>query len=118
MYSVTQSFIEWLAAMGHDAAARPDRALEPPFVTVERTGGYVADLVDHAMLAIQAWAPTEASAEALAIGIRNAALLGERPRGVAHIAINAGPYPYYDEDTRCPRYQLVVDATCQLIERT
>ncbi len=116
MYSVTQALIEWLVALGYSAAARPNRDSMPPFVTVERTGGYVADLLDHPIMAVQTWASTEAEAEAMALSIRNSVLLSERPHGVSRIDINAGPYPFYDEETRCPRYQLVLDVTCQLID--
>ena len=116
MYSITQSLIEWLDGLGYVASARPNANSVPPFVTVERTGGYVLDLLDHAILSVQTWGATEADAEAMAIDIRNAALLEARPAGVSRIDINAGPYPFYDEETRYPRYQLVLDITCQLID--
>lgn len=117
VYSVTQAVMEWLASNGHTAyhMAIPDDA-PGQFVTVERTGGYVADKVDHPSVAIQCWAATDADAEALAITIRNLIEVGTRPEGVWHMGINSGPYPFYDESTRCPRYQLYVDMVCQLTD--
>jgi len=41
----------------------------------------------------------------------------DRPLGVHAISVSAGPYRFYDEATRRPRYQLVLDVTCQLITR-
>ena len=116
MYSITEAVINWLSDGGFTASARPNAESVPPFVTVERTGGYVADLLDHPMVAVQTWGATEAEAEEMALSVRNAALLGARPEGVSRIDINAGPYPFYDEETRYPRYQLVLDITCQLID--
>ena len=115
MYSVTEEFVKWLAGLNYTAATYPP-ASGTSFVTVERTGGSVSDLVDHPTIAIQTWAATEASAEQMAIEIRNEALLSSRPFGVYNIAVNSGPYPFWDEDTRMPRYQLVLDVTCNLTE--
>lgn len=115
MYSVTEEFIKWLAGLAYTASTYPAKDAQPPFVTVERTGGYVADLVDHPTVAIQTWAATEAEAEAMAIEIRNEALVSTIPAGVHHVGVNSGPYPFWDDDTRCPRYQLVLDVTCNLI---
>ena len=116
MYSVTQAVIEWLTALGYSAHSYPTKTLVPPFVKVERTGGYVEDLVEHPTIAVQTWAETEANAEQAAIEIRNAAVTGALPNGVNHMAVNAGPYPFWDEETRFPKYQIVFDAVCQLTE--
>lgn len=119
MYSVTQAIIEWLGAQGYAAShiAPPDAPESPSqFVTVERTGGYVQDKVDHPSVAIQCWAATDEAAESMAIAVRNLIEVGARPHGVGHMAVNSGPYPFYDEDTRCPRYQLYADVACQLTD--
>ena len=115
MYSVTEEFVNWLNGLGYTASTYPPKT-GSSFVTVERTGGYVADLVDHPTIAIQTWAQTEPDAEQAAIEIRNEALLSSMPDGVCKIGVNAGPYPFWDEDTRMPRYQLVFDVTCNLTE--
>lgn len=116
MYSVTEAVINWLTDKGYTASTYPRRDATPPFVTVERTGGYVADLVDHPSIAIQTWAETEAEAEEMIILIRDALLLGDRPKGVHHVSVNSGAYPFWDEDTRYPRYQIALDLTAQLTE--
>jgi hypothetical protein len=85
-------------------------------VTVERTGGSVTDLVDHPSLAIQCWAATDEAAERLANVVRAQIVCGARPFGVTRIDVNSGPYRFYDEYTRCPRYQMALDATCQLTD--
>lgn len=113
MYSVEQSFVEWLGAKGFAASTYPpDEGSE--FVTVERTGGGVADLIDHPTVAIQTWAQTAPRAEEMALAIRNA-LFTSRPYGVAHIAVD-GLYPFYDESTRLPRYQIVLTCAAQLTD--
>lgn len=113
MYSVEQSFVEWLADRGYAASTYPpDDGTE--FVTVERTSGGVIDMIDHPTVAIQTWAQTAPRAEQMALAIRNA-LFYSRPEGVAHIQVD-GLYPFWDESTRLPRYQLVLDCTAQLTD--
>ena len=118
MYSVTEQFVAWLAGMGWAASTRPPAGAphDPSeFVTVERTGGGVSDMVDRPLMAVQAWASTEARAEEIALAVRDAALMGAtRPRGVHSLRVEAGPYPFFDENTLMPRYQVVFDTACQL----
>ena len=116
MYSITQAIIEWLGAGQHDAHTYPPKDAPDEFVTVERTGGYVADMVDHATVAIQTWALSEADAEEAAIEIRNALLTDARPDGVARVDVDAGPYPFWDEQTGRSRYQTVYTFHCNLVE--
>ena len=114
MYSVEQSFVAWLTAKGYAASTYPpDRGSE--FVTVERTSGGVQDLIDYPTVAIQTWAQSAPRAEQMAVSIRNALLTTSRPTGVAHINVD-GLYPFYDESTRLPRYQLVLDCVAQLTD--
>lgn len=113
MYSVEQSFVEWLSDRNYAASTHPPKE-GTEFVTVERTSGGVIDMLDHPTVAIQTWAQTAPRAEEMALSIRNA-LFYSRPEGVAHIQVD-GLYPFWDEDTRLPRYQLVLDCTAQLTE--
>lgn len=115
MYSITEQFVEWLSNLGYAASTQPPNS-GTEFVTVERTGGYVADMVDHPSMAVQTWAQSAPRAEEMANGIRNAALIGSRPYGVHRIEVNSGPYSFYDESTRLPRYQIAFDVTCQLTD--
>ena len=114
-YSVTEAFVDWLAGLGYAASTYPPKT-GTEFVTVTRTGGAVSDMVDRPMVAIQAWAATEVRAEEMATAIRNAALAAERPYGIASIKVNAGPYPFWDESTRLPRYQLYLECAAQVTE--
>lgn len=115
MYSITEEFVRWLRELGFAASTYPPKS-GTEFVTVERTGGNVVDLVDHPSIAVQTWAQTEPRAEEMANIIRNAALTSTKPVGVYSIAVNAGAYPFWDESTRLPRYQIVFDTTCQLVD--
>ena len=116
MYSVTEAFVSHLLSLGYDAYANVPADPPTEFVTVERTGGSVTDLVDHPSLAIQCWAATDEAAERLANVVRAQIVCGARPFGVTRIDVNSGPYRFYDEYTRCPRYQMALDATCQLTD--
>lgn len=116
MYSVTEAFVSHLLQLGYDAYANVPADPPAEFVTVERTGGSVTDLVDHPSLAIQCWAATDEAAERLANVVRAQIVCGARPFGVTRIDVNSGPYRFYDEYTRCPRYQMALDATCQLTD--
>lgn len=115
MYSVVSAFIQWLNSLGFDAHSYPP-ADSQEFVTVERTGGGVVDMVDRPALAIQTWAQTETRAEDMANAIRLALLTDELPEGVHSVSINTGAYRFYDEETRLPRFQLYVDVVSQLTE--
>lgn len=120
MYSVTEAFVSHLLALGHAAYANvpadEDESVPQEFVTVERTGGSVTDLVDHPSIAIQCWAATDEAAEHLANVVRTQLVTGTRPTGVTRVDVDSGPYRFYDEYTRCPRYQMALDATCQLTD--
>lgn len=110
MYSVTEEVIVWLTALGYRASTQvPEDAPKDPseFVTIERTNGGVTNFVDNPQIAIQTWAETEARAEEMANEIKVAALTGELPVGVSSMIPDIGPYPFWDEETRCPRYQTV-----------
>ena len=115
VYSVEEAVRNWLVDMGFDAYVRVPKDRPSRFVTVERTGGGVSDMVDHPLVAIQAWAPTQAEAEEDAAAIRMVALVGELPVGVHSMRVNAGPYKFYDEESMQPRYQVVFDVACQLV---
>lgn len=112
MYSATQALIEWLTQKGYNAYSYPPKAGDS-FITVERTGGSVSDLVDHPQFAVQAWAQTEADAEAACLNIRNALVIGDVPSGFYKVEPDS-MYPWYDDSTRLPRYQLVINCTTQL----
>ena len=115
MYSVVSAFIQWLNSLGFDAHSYPPND-STEFVTVERTGGGVVDMVDRPALAIQTWAQTETRAEDMANAIRYALLTGELPGGVHSVSINTGAYRFYDDETRLPRFQLYIDVVSQLTD--
>ena len=118
MYSITEQVVTWLSSLGYAASTYPPSNAPDEFVTVERTGGGVVDMVDHPIIAVQAWASTEARAEELATAIRNEALTSSKPAGVHRMGVDSGPYPFWDESTGKPRYQVVFDTTCILTNQT
>lgn len=112
--STTEAMVNWLADMGYRASTRPPSTMPTEFVTVERTAGYVENLIDHPTFAVQAWARTEDRAEAMAVDIKSAATFGEPPEGFASLRVDAGEYSYWDESTGMPRYQLVIVGTAHI----
>lgn len=115
VYSIEEAVRNWLVDMGYAAYVRVPKDKPQRFVTVERTGGNVVDMVDHPTIAIQTWAQTQAEAEEDAAAIRMVALVGNLPEGVHSMRVNSGPYKFYDEDSMQPRYQIVFDVACQLV---
>ena len=115
-YSIEEALVSWLSSLGYDAHANVPKDRPGRFVTVERTGGEVADMVDHPSIAIQTWAQSAAEAEEDACAIRLAAISGPLPAGVHSMRVDSGPYKFYDEESMQPRYQTVYDATCQLVK--
>ena len=115
MYSVIQQFVTWLSDNGYQASSYPPKTGNE-FVTVERTGGGVVDMVDRPSIAIQTWAKTETRAEEMANEIKELLMLGTLPYGVHHVSIDSGPYPFWDESTRLPRYQIALDCVSYLTD--
>ena len=115
MYSVTEQFVKWLGEKGYSASTYPPKT-GSEFVTVERTGGGVVDMVDRPSIAIQTWAKTETRAEEMANEIIELLLLNSLPYGVHHVAVDSGPYSFWDEDTRLPRYQIALDCVSYLTD--
>ena len=107
LYSITEQFVTWLSDNGYAASTYPPKT-GTEFVTVERTGGSVTDMVDRPSIAIQAWAKTPTRAEEMANEIRELLLLGSLPYGVHSARIDSGPYPFWDEQTKLPRYQIAL----------
>jgi len=114
-YSVTEAFVARLAQLGYAVSTRPPEQAPQggEFVTVERVGGGVADWLDRPSMAVQCWAATEERAEEMANEVR-LALLDNPPLGVLHLAVDSGPYPFWDEGTGLPRYQTTFNCTAQL----
>lgn len=115
VYSIEEAVRDWLVDMGYEAYVRVPKDRPQRFVTVERNGGGVVDMVDYPMVAIQTWAQTQSEAEEDAAAIRMVALVGELPQGVHSMRVNAGPYKFYDESSMQPRYQTMYDVACQLV---
>lgn len=107
LYSITEQFIKWLGAHEYAASTYPPKSGDE-FVTVERTGGAVVDMVDHPEIAIQTWALTEPRAEEMANEIRELLLLDGLPYGVHSARVDSGPYPFWDDNTGRPRYQIAL----------
>lgn len=81
---------------------RPDS-----FVTVERTGGALNELVrDSALLAVQAWAATPKAARELAYQCRDALTCAVERDSVFSVSVTS-LYNDADTDSGSPRYQLV-----------
>ena len=114
-YSITEAMRNWLLSLNYDAYVHVPKNRPLRFVTVQRTGGGVENMIDYPLVAVQTWAQTAAEAEADAKAIRLAALTGAPPEGVHSIRVNAGPYEFYDEDSMQPRYQVLFDIACQLV---
>ena len=113
-YSVLAEFTDWLEERQYVVSSIVPEPTPASFVTIERTGGYVADMIDHPAIAVQCWAATDDEALDMATELRNRLLTEQPPLGVSSIRIESGPYRFYDETTRCPRYQLTLDVTCRL----
>ena len=115
VYSIIEAVRNWLVDMGYDAYIHVPKDRPNRFVTVERTGGGVENMVDYPLIAIQTWAQSAADAEEDANAIRMVALVGELPVGVHSMRVNAGPYEFYDDESMQPRYQILFDVACQLV---
>lgn len=113
-FSVTEAFVSWLSSLGWRASTRVPEGASGTFVTVGRTGGAPRDMVDYPTMAVQVWSPTEAGADEAANDLRAQLLTEEPPPGIHSVRVNSGPYPFFDEETRMPRYQMALDVVSML----
>lgn len=114
VFSVTEAMVSWLSDMGYSASTRVPKSPPDGFVTVERVGGWVSSYVDRASIAVQAWAQTDAEAEALANSVRLDVLTSAPPAGIHSVRVERGPYQFFDPESRRARYQTVLAVSCQL----
>jgi len=82
--------------------------MPPKFVTVEKTGGGMANRLPHATIAVQSWAETRDEADSLNEQTKAAMLGLVSLDSVSRCALDAD-YNYTDEETRRYRYQAVFD---------
>ena len=116
IFSVTAAFVDFITALNiGDGCSTQPPVDSQHFQTVENIGGPINSKVCSTTLAIQTWATDEATAEADANAIVYALEVGEQPAGVHSMRVSQTPYPWFDESTRLPRYQLTVDVVHQLI---
>lgn len=112
-FDVIAALVAWLpGAAGVPAFAEVPEERPGRFATVERTGGGFSVGVDRPALAVQAWAPTNAEAYALAVALRDALstrCAAEVPQ-VCRCAVE-GLYSFPDPESRMGRYQLSVYMT-------
>lgn len=115
MRSSAAALIAYLKRMfpGTAVSNRVPERRPSKLITVERTGGQRTHLWDSPMFAVQAWAPTEAEASALADEVAVAILDWQREAFVAYSDVRS-VYAFPDPDARVPRFQLTVSATLAL----
>lgn len=100
----TRSLLE--SALGVPCSTQVPRERPPEFVTIERTGGGYSVGRDAPMMAVQAWAGTEAEAYALALMAREA-LLSMREEVPEVCSCRVGSiYAFPDPDSMMRRYQI------------
>ena len=108
--SIEQTVIDYLSAQlgaGTTGAIPVSGSVPHPmpdvFVTVEKTGGSVTDLIPEAQLHIKSWSTTRASAEALNELVTAAMLAAVSQDAISSCALTAS-YNNPDLETHKPRY--------------
>ena len=101
--------IEWIGSrVCAQVSARVPKPRPESFVTIERTGGLRAGIVDNPMVAIQCWGRTREDAAKLAYEVD-----GILPDFVYELGINkverTSLYNFPDESGGAARYQIVAE---------
>lgn len=81
------------------------------FVVVDHTGGSRSNMLRHAMLALQAYAPTNEEAAELMEEVMSAMDDIIELDEISGIYLNAGPYRFTLTSSKQPRYQAVYELT-------
>lgn len=115
-FSITEAMVGFINSLniGDGCGTRVPYDAPGRFQTVENIGGPINSKVCSTTLAIQVWAPDEPTAEADANDIALAIETSAPPAGVHSMRVDQTPYPWFDDSTREPRYQIVVAAVHQL----
>ena len=111
--NVEEKVIQLLRTAGYDAYADAPNPMPDEFVTVERTGGGAADMVDSATLAVQCWAKGRKAAADMADGVRGALYAMQGVGGLGGISVDS-LYNWPDPQTRRSRYQMTVGVTAHM----
>ena len=115
-FSVTEAMVGFVDSLqiGDGCSTRAPYDGPGEFQTLENIGGPIESKVCRTTLALQCWALDEPTAEADANAVALAIETTAPPAGVHSMHVSQTPYPWYDDSTRCPRYQLTVDVVHQL----
>ena len=111
--NVEEKVIQLLRANGRDAYADVPNPMPDEFVTVERTGGAAADMVDGATLAIQCWALGRKAAADMADAVRGELYEMQGTGGLGGISVES-LYNWPDMQSRRARYQMTVGVTAHI----
>lgn len=116
-FSVTAAMVAFIDALeiGDGCSTRVPYDRPGRFQTVENIGGEVDSKVCNTTVAVQCWALDEATAEADSNDVALAIETATPPAGVHSMHVVQTGYPWFDDSTRCPRYQLVCNITHQLV---
>ena len=116
VFSITEAIISFVGSLniGDGCSTQVPYGSPGRFQTVENLGGAIESKVCHTTVAVQCWAQAETDAEADANAVAYAVETSAPPSGVHSMHVSQTPYPWWDETTLCPRYQLLVDVTHQL----
>ena len=110
-FDVIAALRTWLSsATGVGVYAAPPEERPDEFITIERTGGGAERGRDLPSLAVQAWAPTEAEAYALALEVRDLFIWNATMEVASISGSEVGDiYLFPDGESRTSRYQVDVD---------
>ncbi len=75
------------------------------FITIERQGGQIYNMTEHAMFGILVWARTSERACELAHRVRDLILSNQPPDEIRSISID-GMYEYRTDENEMGRYQI------------
>jgi len=111
--NVEEKVIQLLGANGRHVYADVPNPMPDEFVTVERTGGSTADMVDRATLAVQCWAIGRKAAADMADEVRGELYAIQGTGGIGGITVES-LYNWPDLESRRSRYQMTVGVTAHM----
>ena len=117
-YSITAAMVAFISSLniGDGCSTQVPYTRPGRFQTLENIGGEIESKVCHTTMAIQCWALDESTAEADSNTVALAIETSMPPEGVHSMHVSQTGYPWFDDSTRCPRYQLVCEITHQLTD--
>jgi len=108
--NIEKRLISWLSGYGYDVYHRVPVERPDEFVTLQKeTSSHGAGKIEYPCVAIQVWGTSDSSVSDTAEDIVKLIKFHLNEQDDISVKGITGAYDYFDDDSKTPRYQIVLD---------